>query len=197
MSAQPAVFLDRDGTIIRDVGYLSRIEDIEWFPWSIDAIRLLNRAGFLVCVTTNQGGIGLGFYSADLVNRAHDEMAETVRASGGRIDAFFFCPHHPVAVVEEFRAECECRKPKPGLIRQAAARFEIDLSNSFVVGDKIADIGLATSVGARGLLVKTGYGASEIERHGGPPPGTAFVADTVFEAVGWILKASGFPRETL
>lgn len=197
MSAQPAVFLDRDGTLIEDVGYLSRLEDVEWFPWSIEAIRLLNQAGFLVCVTTNQGGIGLGFYGADLVNRVHAVMAETVNAAGGRIDAFFFCPHHPVAVVEEFRADCDCRKPKPGMIRQATARFHIDLSKSFVVGDKMADVGLATAAGAQGVLVKTGYGAAELERHSGPPPGTAFVAETVFEATAWILKRAGFPKETL
>jgi histidinol-phosphate phosphatase family protein len=197
VTAQPAVFLDRDGTLIHDVGYLSRVEDVEWYPWSIEAIRLLNRAGFLVCVTTNQGGVGLGFYGPDLVERVHAEMAATVEGAGGRVDGFFYCPHHPIAVVEEFRVECDCRKPRPGMIRQAEARFRIDLSRSFVVGDKIADVGLASSVGARGVLVKTGYGHAELERHGGEIPGAAFVADTVFEAASWILTASGFPKEVL
>jgi D-glycero-D-manno-heptose 1,7-bisphosphate phosphatase len=197
VTVKPAVFLDRDGTIIHDVGYLSRVEDVRWFPWSIDAIRLLNRAGFLVCVTTNQGGIGLGFYGEDLVHRVHAEMAATVDAAGGRIDGFYHCPHHPVAVVEALRVECDCRKPRPGMIRQAEQQFAIDLARSFVVGDKIADVGLATNVGARGLLVKTGYGHAELERHGGDIPGAAFVADTVFEAVSWILTASGFPKEDL
>jgi D-glycero-D-manno-heptose 1,7-bisphosphate phosphatase len=191
------VFLDRDGTLIHDVGYLSRVEDAQWFPWSIDAIRLLNRAGFLVCVTTNQGGIGLGFYGPDLVHRVHAAMAAQVEAAGGRIDGFYYCPHHPVAVVAEFRGECDCRKPRPGMIRQAQAQFPIDLTRSFVVGDKIADVGLATGVGARGLLVKTGYGHAELERHGGQIPGAAFVADTVFEATAWILSAAGFPKEAL
>ena len=194
---KPAVFFDRDGTLIHDVGYLSRVEDVQWFPWSIDAIRLLNRAGFLVCVTTNQGGIGLGFYDADLVHRVHAEMAATVDAAGGRIDGFFYCPHHPVAVVEALRVECDCRKPRPGMIRQAEVQFAIDVTRSFVVGDKIADVGLATNVGARGVLVQTGYGAAELERHGGQIPGAAFVADTVFEAVSWILTTSGFPKEAL
>lgn len=194
---KPAVFLDRDGTLIHDVGYLSRVEDVQWFPWSIDAIRLLNRAGFLVCVTTNQGGIGLGFYDADLVRRVHAEMAATVDTAGAHIDGFFFCPHHPVAIVEALRVECDCRKPRPGMIRQAEQQFAIDLAHSFVVGDKIADIGLATSVGARGLLVKTGYGHAELERHGGDIPGAAFVAETVLEAASWILTTSGFPKEAL
>jgi D-glycero-D-manno-heptose 1,7-bisphosphate phosphatase len=197
VTAKPAVFLDRDGTLIHDVGYLSRVEDVQWYPWSIDAIRLLNRAGFLVCVTTNQGGVGLGFYGADLVHRVHAEMAAAVESGGGRVDGFFYCPHHPLAVVEEFRAECDCRKPRPGMIRQAEARFAIDLSRSFVVGDKIADVGLAANVGARGLLVKTGYGCAELERHGGDIPGAAFVAETVFEAAAWILTSAGFPKEAL
>ena len=192
---RPAVFLDRDGTLIQDVGYLSRVEDVHWFPFSIDAVRLLNRAGFLVCITTNQGGIGLGFYGADLVRRVHREMAAAVEASGGRLDALFFCPHHPLAVHDDLRIACDCRKPRPGMIHQATAQFDIDLSQSFVVGDKSADIGLATSVGARGILVKTGYGQAEVQRHEGAVPGAAFVAETVLEAASWILTQAGFPKK--
>lgn len=195
MSVKPAVFLDRDGTLIEDVGYLSRIEDVHWFPWAIEAIRLLNRAGFLVCITTNQGGIGLGFYGSELVERVHAGMCADVEAAGGRIDALFFCPHHPLAVTEAFRLDCECRKPKPGMIHQAMGRFEIDLARSFVVGDKMADVGLAANAGARGILVKTGYGHAQLERHGQHPPGAAFVAETVLEAAGWILAEAGFPKE--
>jgi D-glycero-D-manno-heptose 1,7-bisphosphate phosphatase len=197
VSARPAAFLDRDGTLIHDVGYLSRLEDVQWFPWAIDAIRLLNRAGFLVCITTNQGGIGLGFYEADLVRRVHASMCADVEASGGTIDGLFFCPHHPQAVVEGLRIDCDCRKPKAGMIQQAQAAFDIDLARSFVVGDKMADIGLATNAGARGILVKTGYGPAQLERHGGHAPGAAHVAETVLEAVSWILTASGFPKEKL
>lgn len=196
MTARPAVFFDRDGTLIHDVGYLSRIEDLQWFPWSIEAIRLLNRAGFLVCITTNQGGIGLGFYTADLVHRVHESMAADVLAAGGRLDALYFCPHHPLAVDEALRLECNCRKPQPGMIQQATAQFDIDLDRSFVVGDKLADVGLAASAGARGILVKTGYGQAEMQRHHGSVPGAAYVAETSFEAASWILKESGFPKET-
>ena len=196
MSARPAVFLDRDGTLIHDVGYLSRIEDVKWFPWSIEAIRLLNRAGFLVCITTNQGGIGLGFYKAELVQQVHDLMSAGLVAAGGRLDALYFCPHHPKAIDETLRFDCNCRKPRPGMIEQASAQFDIDLSRSFVVGDKAADIGLAVNGGARGILVKTGYGAAELQRHGGSIAGASHVAETVFEAASWILKESGFPKET-
>jgi histidinol-phosphate phosphatase family protein len=191
------VFLDRDGTLIEDVGYLSRVEDIRWFPSAIDAVRLLHRAGFLVCITTNQGGIALGIYSADLVRRVHHEMSAAVEASGARLDGLFFCPHHPLAVHDELRIECDCRKPRPGMIRQAEAQFAIDLQRSFVVGDKALDIGLANSVGAKGILVKTGYGQSEFQRHEGQVPGAAFVAETVLEAASWILTQAGFPKEAL
>ena len=193
---KPAVFLDRDGTLIQDVGYLSRVEDVSWFPYSIDAIRILNRAGYLVCVTTNQGGIGLGFYGPDLVDRVHALMAGDVAASGGRIDDFFFFPHHPLAVTDEYRQECDCRKPRPGMIHQATKRHQIDLSRSYVVGDKLADVGLAKNVGAAGILVRTGYGAAELVRHGGTMPGAAFVAENVLEAAAWILKQTRDQKES-
>ena len=193
----PAVFLDRDGTLIHDVGYLSRVEDVQWFPWAIDAVRLLHRAGFLVCITTNQGGIGLGFYGPDLVHEVHTRMSADVAAAGGRIDGLFFCPHHPQAVVDAYRVDCDCRKPGPGMIRQATDRFAIDLSRSFVVGDKVADTGLATGVGAQGVLVRTGYGEAELVRYGGVVPGAAFVAPTVLDAADWILARAGFPKERL
>jgi D-glycero-D-manno-heptose 1,7-bisphosphate phosphatase len=100
---RPAVFLDRDGTMIRDVGYLSRREDLEWFPWTLDAIRLLNRAGYAVVVVTNQGGIGLGLYQEDFVRGIHEEMAAAVADSGGRVDGWYYCPHHPQATIAPLR----------------------------------------------------------------------------------------------
>lgn len=191
---QPAVFLDRDGTMVHDVGYLSRLEDLHWFPWTIEAVRLLHRAGFLLCVTTNQSGIALGFCTDAFVRRVHEEMSAAIEAAGARIDGWFYCPHHPQAAIDALRTDCECRKPKPGLIRQAEAKFPIDLSRSFVIGDKSADVGLAESVGARGVLVRTGYGESELARHNGPMPGTAHVATDLLGAATWILAEAGHPK---
>jgi D-glycero-D-manno-heptose 1,7-bisphosphate phosphatase len=193
VSLQPAVFLDRDGTMVRDVGYLSRREDLHWFPYTLDAIRLLNRAGFLVFVTTNQGGIALGFCSEGFVRQTHEEMSAFIRSAGGRVDGWFFCPHHPLARERSLQIDCECRKPKPGMIRQASERFPIDFARSFVVGDKIADIGLAGEVGARGILVRTGYGEAEVIRHNGDVPGAAYVAEELMDATTWILTQSGHP----
>jgi D-glycero-D-manno-heptose 1,7-bisphosphate phosphatase len=191
----PAVFLDRDGTMVRDVGYLSRLEDLHWFPWTIDAIRLLNRAGMIVCVTTNQGGIGLGFYTEQFVQHVHDQMADTLASAGARVDGWFHCPHHPAAVIPELRVTCDCRKPQPGMIHRAARQLEIDLPRSVVVGDKIADVGLGRAVGARSILVRTGYGEAELVRHQGTIPGASYVAHELMDAVTWILEDAGFPRE--
>ena len=191
---QPAVFLDRDGTMVHDVGSLSRLEDLQWFPWTIEAVRLLHRAGFLLCVTTNQSGIALGFCTDAFVRRVHEEMSATIDAAGGRIDGWFYCPHHPEAAIDALRLDCDCRKPKPGMIRQAQARFDIDLGRSFVIGDKSADVGLAQAAGARGILVRTGYGESELVRHNGQMPGTAHVATDLLRAASWILAEAGHPK---
>ena len=161
----PAVFLDRDGTMMHDAGYLSRLEDLRWFPWTIDAIRLLNRAGFLVCVTTNQGGIGLGlFYARRSCSDVHDEMTATLARRRRARRRLVLLSAPSARGRRALRVDCDCRKPRPGMIHQAAAQFAIDLARSFVVGDKLADVGLATSVGARGMLVRTGYGEAELVR---------------------------------
>ncbi len=184
---RPAVFLDRDGTMVRDVGYLSRLDDLYWFPYTVDAIRLLNRAGFLIFVTTNQGGIGLGFYSEEFVQKAHAEMDAFIAAGGGRVDGWFYCPHHPRAIFDALRVTCTCRKPEPGMVRQAQERFPIDLDRSFVVGDKAGDLGLARSIGARGVLVRTGHGEAELARLG-PAAADAHVSTDLMEATSWILE---------
>jgi D-glycero-D-manno-heptose 1,7-bisphosphate phosphatase len=183
----PAVFVDRDGTLVHDVGYLSRREDLRWYPWTIDAIRLLNRAGYLVCVTSNQGGIGLGLCPESFVQAIHREMDETVSAAGGRIDGWYYCPHHPRAVTAELRIDCACRKPKPGMIERAARDLAIDVARSFVIGDKMADVDLGRQAGATSVLVRTGYGEGELARHGGEVRGAAAVAATLMDAVSWIL----------
>jgi D-glycero-D-manno-heptose 1,7-bisphosphate phosphatase len=190
----PAVFLDRDGVLVHDVGYLARREDLRWYASAIDAVRLLKRAGFLVFVTTNQGGVGLGFYSDAFVRETHAEMAARLDAGGAHVDGWFFCPHHPRAVVDALRVECECRKPKPGMVRAAQATHAIDLARSFVVGDKATDVGLAHAVGARGVFVRTGQGEAELARAGASLR-PAWIAPDVMAATSWILAAAGHPRE--
>ena len=185
---RPAVFLDRDGTMIHDVGYLSRLEDVRWFPWTIDAVRLLNRAGFLVFVITNQGGIGLGLCTEATVHAVHAAMGSDLENSGASVHGWYFCPHHPRAVVPALRIDCSCRKPRPGLIHAAERDHEVDLAGSFVAGDKAIDMQLAAAIGARGVLVRTGYGESELRRHADHVPGAAHVAADLMEATSWILR---------
>jgi D-glycero-D-manno-heptose 1,7-bisphosphate phosphatase len=183
--------------MVQEVGYLGRPEDLRWFAWTVDAIRMLRRAGFLVCVTTNQGGIGLGLFSEAFLRQLHESMDRHLSAAGADIDAWFYCPHHPRAIVADLGIECDCRKPQPGMIRQAQQQFDIDLTRSFVVGDKQIDVELAARAGVRGILVRTGHGAQELARRGGIMPGAAHVAANLLEATSWILLASGYPREPI
>ena len=187
MSPRPAVFLDRDGTIIEESGYLDRLERLVFFPFSVDAIRLLNRAGFAVVVITNQAGIARGIVKPSFVDEAHRFIAARVEAGGGRIDGFYFCPHYPSGTVPDFVRVCDCRKPAAGMLTRAAADLSLDLTASFAVGDRWHDVKAATAVGARGVLVRTGLGQRE---EAAPEPGTqpAAIVDDLAAAAAWILE---------
>ena len=188
---RPAVFLDRDGTMIDEVGYLDCEENVRWFPWTIDAIRLLNRAGYLVCVVTNQGGIGLGHFDESFVTGLHATLDATLRASGAVVDGWFLCPHHPNAVVPGLQGPCECRKPGRGMIDAACAQWDIDLARSWVVGDRDVDVLMATAVGARGVLVRTGYGEREWRVKADAFPAGTPVVMNLMAAVVLILTEGG------
>lgn len=183
---RPAVFLDRDGTIIEEVGYLNRLDRARFFPWTIDAIRNLNHAGFLVVVVTNQSGVGQGYYTEDFVRETHRHLDERVRAGGARIDAYYYCPHHPTARVEAYRRACDCRKPSPGMILQAVRDLGIDLARSYVVGDRWGDVDLARAAGAKAVLLGSGY-ASGLEERPGETHAADHVAENLASATAWIL----------
>ena len=185
---RPAVFLDRDGTLLEEAGYLDRLERLIFFPFAIDAVRLLNRAGFAVVIVTNQAGIARGIFKESFVAEAHRYITERLAAGGARVDAFYYCPHHPEAVIEEFRQACECRKPKPGMLIRAAADLGLALDRSFVVGDRWHDLEAGQRVGSQTLLVRTGYGRTE---EAAPKPGiqASAIVDNVMEAVSWIVRA--------
>ncbi len=145
---QPAIFLDRDGTLIEEVNYLARVEDLRLFPFTADAIKLFKDTGFLVIVVTNQSGIGRGIYTEAAMHAVHEQIQLEL---DGAIDGFYFCPHLPCD-------GCECRKPGPGMINSALGDFEIDIERSWIVGDKKLDVETARAVGIRSALVLTGYG---------------------------------------
>jgi len=183
---KPAVFLDRDGTIIEDVGYLESIHQIALYPWTIDAIRMLNRAALPVVVITNQSGVARGRLTEALVQQTHRVVDEQLAAGDARIDAYYYCPHHPEGAVAEYACACDCRKPGRGLVDRAASDLALDPSRSFVVGDRWLDIGTAHAIGGRGVLVRTGVGADqEREPREGVRPDA--IVDNLAAAVSWIL----------
>ena len=179
-----AVILDRDGTLIEEVGYLDSLDRIRFFPYSVDAVRQLNRAGFAVVIATNQSGVARGFFPEAFVADAHWHISGTLAAGGARIDGFYYCPHHPEAAIDAYRQVCDCRKPKPGLLLKAATELDLDLPLSFVVGDRAHDIEAGAAVGARGVLVRTGYG----RRDEAASTSASAVTDNLIGAVSWILR---------
>jgi D,D-heptose 1,7-bisphosphate phosphatase len=182
-----AVFLDRDGTLIEEAGYLDRLERMVFFPFSVDAVRVLNRGGFKVVVITNQAGIARGIVRESFVAEAHRHIANRLAVGGATIDGFYYCPHYPDGVLEQYRQACDCRKPQPGLLRRAAADLDLDLARSFVVGDRWHDLAAGQAVGARGVLVRTGLGwKDEIDPHPGTTPDT--IVDNLMDAAAWILQ---------
>ena len=180
-----AVFLDRDGTLIEEVGYLDRFEQIRLFPYSVDAVRMLNRAGFAVVVATNQSGVARGFFDEAFVGAVHERLGRTFAGGGASIEGFYHCPHHPDGPVPAYQKVCDCRKPRSGLLRRAASDLDLDLARSFVVGDRANDIEAGRAVGAAGVLVLTGYGTSvEADARGA----ARAVTNNLIEAVSWILR---------
>ncbi len=179
-----AVFLDRDGTINVELEFLHRPEEFVFIPGAPQAIRLLNDAAFLVIVVTNQSGIARGYYDEAAVHRLHRHVDAELARFGARIDAYYFCPHHPKYGIGDYGMECECRKPRPGMLFRAAADLSLDLAASFMVGDKLADVQAGLSAGCRSLLVRTGYGA---EAAAGLPSGIP-VYDDLLAAARAIVK---------
>lgn len=197
-STRAAVFLDRDGTIIEEVGYLDRPERVALYPFSIAAIRALNRAGFRVVMVSNQSGVARGFFDEAMLDVVHKHVAALLAAGGAHLDAYYYCPHHPDGTVAAYRRPCDCRKPASGLVDRAVRDLDLDPARSFVVGDKWLDVGLARAAGARGLLVRTGTGAAEEAR---PRPGVSadVIVDNLAGAASWILlnHQSKMPKSDL
>jgi D-glycero-D-manno-heptose 1,7-bisphosphate phosphatase len=186
---RPAVFLDRDGTLIEERGYLDRLDLLELFPWTVDAIRLLNRAGFAAVVVTNQSAIGRGIIDEPFLHRVHEAIDAHLLAGRARIDAYYFCPHHPDAELEAYRQACRCRKPQPGLVERASRELQLDLARSVMVGDKWIDVACGRAAGTRAVLVRTGHGAHQEQDQ---PAGASAdaILNNLMEAVGWILRSS-------
>jgi D-glycero-D-manno-heptose 1,7-bisphosphate phosphatase len=179
---RPAVFLDRDGTIAEEVGYLNHASRFRMFAFVAAAIRRLNDAGLPVVVVTNQSGVGRGYFPESLVVTVNKFMTQQLAEAGARIDAVYYCPHTSVD-------HCDCRKPKTGMLERAALEHALDLQHSFVVGDRYGDIELARNAQARAILVRTGYGEGELAWHAAKwPMQPDFVAEDLSHAADWILR---------
>ena len=158
-----AVFMDRDGTISEEVGYVNHPSRYRVFPYSAEAVRLLNEAGWLAILVTNQAGVARGYFTEDVITAVHGVLTGELEKQGARLDAIYYCAHHPTVGDEPYRFDCDCRKPKPGLIERAAREFEIDLAQSWMIGDRYSDIELARNAQVRSAFVLSGYGRGEWE----------------------------------
>ncbi len=163
MNRERAIFLDRDGTLIEDVHYLSHLSQIRWIPGAVDGLRLLKNHGYRLVVVTNQSGVARGLFNEEFVELVHRTLAEELAAQGVEVDGWYYCPHHPMEGRPPFRRECNCRKPRPGLILEAAKALNIDLSSSFVIGDTLRDMEAGRKSGATPILVQTGKGGKQQE----------------------------------
>jgi D-glycero-D-manno-heptose 1,7-bisphosphate phosphatase len=160
---RPAVFMDRDGTISEEVGYVNHPSRYRVFPFSAQAVRLLNEEGWLAVLVTNQAGVARGYFTEALIKEVHGVLEAELERDGARLDAIYYCAHHPSVGEPPYRYDCDCRKPRPGLIRRAASEFDIDLTRSWMIGDRYSDIVLAHNAGLRSAFVMTGYGRGEWE----------------------------------
>ena len=183
-----AVFLDRDGTVNVEVGYLSDLRQLQLLPGAGAAIKRLNAAGLKVVLVTNQSGVARGYFPESFVHETHELLTRMLDSEGARLDGIYYCPHHPKSGSSHYTKECDCRKPATGLLIRAAADLDLDLKQSFMVGDKWSDVELGHRAGCRSILVMSGHAHDE--------PGNArsshskdpdFVAHDLTEAAEWIL----------
>ncbi len=185
---RPAFFIDRDGVINEEMGYINHVDRFRILPGAADAIRRLNEARIPVVVVSNQAGLAHGIFSEETLRSVQRKLRESIATSGARIDRIYYCPHHPEAKVEKYRVECDARKPRPGMLHKAAGDLELDLTRSVLVSDRYQDVAMAKAEQMEGILVLTGYGRGEQEQEGltwNPVPN--YVAQDLADAVSWWL----------
>jgi D-glycero-D-manno-heptose 1,7-bisphosphate phosphatase len=183
VAKRPAIFLDRDGTIIRHVDLLHKLSDVRLLPGAAKAIQAMNRKGFFTVIISNQPAIARGVASMARINEINDLVIHRLKKKGARVDALYFCPHHPEGVVKEYSVACDCRKPSPGMILAAAEHHNLHLKKSFMIGDSSHDVQAANRAKVKAVLVKTGHGGKDKWQFEGEPD---FVAKNLREAVQFI-----------
>jgi len=201
-----AVFLDRDGTINEEVGYLDTLEKLKLYENTAQAIKLINETGMKAIVITNQSGIARGYFDEQFVKQVHQRIQYVLQQQGAFIDAFYYCPHHPTEGTGKYLQSCSCRKPEPGMLIAAARDLNIDLKDSYTIGDMLKDIQVAARVGAKSVLVKSGYGMHTLAQGILETPGKThiqmeniekaminpdYIAEDILDAVKWIMQDRG------
>ena len=192
MKKNTAVFLDRDRVINEEVGYLDGLEKLKVIPNACKAIQMINQSGMKAIVISNQSGVARGLFTEEFVQTANSHLQKILKTHGASIDDFYYCPHHPSEGKAPYRQICDCRKPAPGMLLRAARDLNINLTLSYLVGDRYIDMIAARRAGVKGILVKTGYGNDLLQDDGPdrPTPESEpdFIAADILEAVQWILK---------
>src|SRR5262245_18566674 len=188
MPGRPAVFVDRDGCLTEEVGYVNHPSRIRLLPRSVEAVGRLNRAGIPVVVVTNQAGVAKGYFSEETLRDVNAEMMRQLTAGEARLDGLYVCLHHPREGELRYRIQCDCRKPRPGLLLKAAAELGLDLAASAMVGDKLSDVEAGQAAGAAGILVLSGYGRGEWEyRSPDCRIKPDYVGGDLLDAVDWVM----------
>lgn len=178
-----AVFLDRDGTINEEMGYINHISRFKIFSFTFDAIKILNSLGFKVFVVTNQSGLARGYFDEDVLNQVHKDLLAKVKENKAKIEKIYFCPHHKDGIIEKYKIECDCRKPKPGMLLKAQKEFDISLKDSYLISDRYKDIQFAHLNGVKSILVKTGYGLGELTfQKNSWPQSPDFISENLLDA---------------
>ena len=194
---RPAIFIDRDGTISEEIGYVNHPSRYKVYPYAADAVRAIHRAGYLAILVTNQAGVARGYFKEDLIAVIHNLLQAELATGGEQLDAIYYCPHHPTTGAPPYRQACDCRKPRPGLIMRAAREHDIDLTGSWMIGDRASDIELARHAHIKAAFVLSGYGRGEWEysRHtfAHKPD---IVAEDLLEAVNKIIETDSINQPT-
>jgi len=191
-SPNKAIFLDRDGTINEEMGYINHVDRFTLLPRTAEAIRLINTNGLKAVVVTNQSGVARGMFPESLVGEVHRKMEDLLRVAGAYVDGIYYCPHHPDFGPPEYRKPCHCRKPATGMIERACSELNLDPTRSYMVGDRISDVEFGHKIGAKGILVLTGYGKGEVAyRNGQWQKDPDFIARDLYDAVRWVIAQEG------
>jgi len=190
MTKRPIVFIDRDGTLNKEAGYINHIDNFQLYPFIYQGIRLLNHFDILSVIITNQAGVARGYFTEGFLKEVHNKMFDILEKNGAFIDGLYYCPHHPSSKLAEYAVECDCRKPKTGMLEQAVEELSpnVDTERMYVIGDKFSDVKMGNNFGCRTVMVKTGYGRGELMSKEEDRPKPSKIEKNFLSAVLWIIK---------